>query len=322
MNRFHLVVSNYSRLESFTENFHRIQNFAPSQDAIYIFDCSPERETELSKAGKLTEFGLRWGENLFYIYRRNWGVNHGAQLDYFRCLRDGVIAAPTYVAFLQMHYFDLVNHVKEDTFPEGATYDLNEIKREFEGDPRIGCVFFARYGIRIATSNPIWAAKHEFFGDGEKLIAGAVRRSFLIDGGNFISRPELFLNWFNQHPKFLTRGDGSYGFSIAWEDRLHRILYDQHIIWSDLSRNLRYSTVEEVDRIENQLGCKISKLWYDHRIWYFFYGQDLWKYWPIPFGSFLRHLLTFVRIWFEYPKDTSITFHNPTGTSRNDHRID
>lgn len=315
MNRFHLVVSNYRRLESFTANFHRIQKFDPSQDAIYIFDCSPEPEwkAELGQASKLTDFGLRWGENLFFIYRRNWGVNHGAQLDYFRCLLDGVIAAPTYMAFVQMHYFDLVNHVKEDTFPEGAAYDLSEIEREFENDRDIGCVFFARYGIRIAASNPLYDAKKEFYGDGETLIPGAVRRSFLIDGGNFISRPELFLSWFAKHPGFLTHGDGTYAFSIAWEDRLHRILYDQGIVWSDLSRHLHYKTIEDVDQIENQLGCKISKLWYDHRIWYFFYGQDLWKYWPLPFGSFLRYLRTYFQILFKYPRNNSITFHTPTG---------
>lgn len=312
MKRFHLVVSNYRRLKSFTSNFHRVQNFDSSRDAIYILDCSPEPDwrEELEEADRLAEFGLSWGENLFFLYRRNWGVNHGAQLDYFRCIRDDLVKAPTFVAFLQMHYFDLENHVKEDTFPEGSVYDLNEIETKFE-DPDVGCVFFARYGVRIATSNPIRDAENEFAGDGETLVEGAVRRSFIIDGGNFIARPEHFLKWFDENPGALTHGDGSYGFSIAWEDRLHRILYDQGVTWIDLSRKVRYRAIADVDRIENELGYKISKLWYDHRIWYFFYGRDLWRYWPLPFGSFVRYLWKYFQIARKYPRDTSISFHFP-----------
>ena len=212
---------------------------------------------------------------------------------------------------MQDHYLDLKNSVKEDTIPEGIIFDLDDIFNRLEEDETIGCAFYARYGVRIVVSNPIIDVNKEFFGDGEDLLPGAVRRSFLVDGSNFIVRPELYLKWFAQHPNYLTKGDGSYGFSIVWEDRIGRILYDQGIIWLDLRRNLKYKTIEDVDAIENQLGQKISKLWYDHRIWYFFYGRDLYRYWPLPLSSFFRHLRMYIKLSTKYSKDISINFLQP-----------
>jgi hypothetical protein len=159
------------------------------------------------------------------------------------------------------YYLDLKNYVKEDTLPEGIALDLGYIVDKFEQDETIGCAFYARNGVRIVVSNPVTAPEKEFSGDGDELILGAVRRSFLVDGTNCAVRPELYLKWFAKHPDYLTKGDGSYGFSIIWEDRIGRILYDQGISWLDLERNLQYKTIEDVDRIENQLGRKISKLW-------------------------------------------------------------
>ena len=172
MNRFHIVVSNYQRLSSFVDNFHKLQGFNPELDAVYILDCSPTNIylSEIKVAAQLSLFGLEWNKNLFFIRRRNWGVNHGAQLDYFRCLRDGLIELPHYSVFMQEHFLDWVNYVKEDTLPENTIFDLDDIFTRFQDDNALGCAFYPRYGVRIITSNPISDPQKEFFGDGEILL--------------------------------------------------------------------------------------------------------------------------------------------------------
>lgn len=313
MNRFHIVVPNYQRLQSFVENFHKISGINTRLDAIFIFDCTPENvwEEQLAIADRLRTYDLEWNRNLFFIRRRNWGVNHGAQLDYFRAILDGLIQTPRFVAFMQEHFLDLKNYVKEDTIPEHSRYDLSAIAKKFESDPQIGCAFHARNGVRVSTSNPVTDSAKEFFGDGEVLLEGATRRGFLIDGGNFIVRPELYLRWFSAHLRFLTDGDGGYGFSHVWEARLGQILYDQKIKWCDLSRNLEYTTIAELDELQKSLSQKISKLWYDNRVWYFYYGKDQWKYPPLPLKSMLRYYFTFMAQNKSFPRDTSLEFCQP-----------
>jgi hypothetical protein len=292
------------------DNFQNIRGFDPERDSVYIFDCSPESvyQYELTIANQLCSHGLEWNKNLFFIRRRNWGVNHGAQLDYFRAILDGLIQSPKLMAFMQEHFLDLTENVKEDTLPQNVIYDLDQIARTFDSDQQIGCVFHARYGVRVSVSNPVTEAAREFHGDAEVLLDRAVRRGFLVDGGNFIVRPELYLNWFATHRKYLTSGDGSYGFSHVWETRLGQILYDQEIKWCDLYRKLEYTSIRDLDEIERKLGRKVSKLWYDHRIWYFFYGRDQELYWPLPLRSFIRHLRIYLANQKTYPRDTTLTF--------------
>ena len=311
--RFHIVVSNFRRLDCFVDNFNRMQGFDINRDRIFIFDCTPysEFQTELNIADRLTAFGLTWGENLHFIRRRNWGVNHGAQLDYFRAIREGKISLPTYTAFIQEHYLDLEHFVKEDTIPEKSTYDLNQMEAKFRNDPEIGCAFYARKGIRVCTSNPVTKSDEVFFGDGTSLLPNARRHCFCIDGGNFIVRPELYLNWFNTHPHYLTRGDGSYGFAHVWEVRLGSILYNQKIKWADLYRNIDYRDINQLDEIEVLRGEKCSELWYDNRIWFFFYGRDIHRYLPLPFVSTLRYLIRYLIYFFQFPRDKTLQFMRP-----------
>jgi len=313
MKRFHIIVANFKRIISFVDNFQKLQGFDPNQDSIYIFDTSPESiyQSELMTADQLCSHGLEWNKNLFFIRRRNWGENFGSYFDYFRAILDGLIQSPTLIAFMQMHYLDLNNFVKEDTLPENAIYDLDQISRKFESDPQIGCVFHPRYGVRVTTSNPVTETAEEFYGDGEILLEKAVRRGFHIDGGNFIVRPELYLNWFATHRKYLTSGDGYYGFNIVWESRLGQILYDQKIKWCDLYRQLEYTSISDLDEIERRLDLKVSKLWYDHRIWSFFYGRDQISYWPLPFRSFIRYLKIYIGNQKTYLRDTTLTFEKP-----------
>lgn len=310
MDRFHIVVSNYNRLFCFVDNFHRIQGFDGRRDRVYILDCSPDPDwrEQLAIADRLTSFGLRWGDNLYFVRRRNWTRDQGAQLDYFRCIRDQRIPTPEYVATMQEHYLDLERYVKEDTIPEDAVYDLDRIETKFRSDPDIGCAFFARYGIRVSTSNPVTDRKREFCGDGTELLPKARRRCFLIDGSNCIVRPRLYLEWFNAHPRRLIQGCDVRN---VWEVRLGKILYDQGIKWADMYRNIEYSTIEELDAIEASRGEKVSMLWYDNRVWFFFGGRDLQRYPPTPVISVLRYLPLYLRGLVFRPRDTRLTFVQP-----------
>ena len=293
MDRFHIVVQNYNKIQSFVDNFSRIETFDPSRDRVYFFDCSSDDrwESELVTADLLTKYDLEWNHNLFFVRRRNWGVNHGAQLDYFRCLLDRRINIPSYAAFVQEHYFDLKNNVKEDTIPEDARYSLDDIQKEFESDSDIGCVFLARNGIRVCVSHPAEKSMNDFFGDASKLLENAIPRCFCTDGGNFIVRPQLFLNWFIRNRKYLTKGNGSYGFAHVWETRLGKILYDQNIKWSDMYRGVRYRTIDDLLCVEDTHKEKLSAYWYDNWLWYFFHGRDQQRYRLVQLRPVLRYLM-------------------------------
>ena len=321
MDRFHIVVANCERLSSFTENFHLITNFDPERDRVYIFDCQrrtrnlhsssePERP-QVAVADTLTAHGLEWGTNLFFVKRRNWGEICGAQLDYFRCLLDGTIPLPEYSSFMQEHYLDQQRYVNVDTLPEGTVYDLGRFDEGFQSDPSVGCVFSTRYGIRVSTSNPDSIGSF-VGGDRSELLPAAVRRFFFVDGANFACRPQLYINWFSRHPNELTAGDGSYGFVLAWEAKMGKLLYDQQVTWVDLYRDARYRTIADVDAIEECRGEKISLLWYDCRHYYFFYGRDQQVYPPTPLRPLLRYAVkNYLPGLIRYSRDKRLTFVNP-----------
>ena len=314
MDRFHIIVQNYNKLQSLVDNFARIENFDPARDKVFIFDCSSDDRwtEELLIANRLLENNLKWNESLFFIRRRNWGVNHGAQLDYFRCLLDGRIPVPQFSAFVQEHYFDLQNYVKEDTIPEDARYDLKEIERRFNSDKEIGCVFYARKGIRICVSNPVRKNDGDFFGDASELLANAIPRCFCTDGGNFIVRPDLFLNWFCRNPKYLTKGNGSYGFSHVWETRLGKILYDQNIKWFDMYRGACYRTIDELLSLERSRNERLSEFWYDNWLWYFFHGRDQQYYSPVHLRPILTYLVhDYLPNTFLSSRDKRLQFRTP-----------
>ena len=305
MDRFHIVVSNYNRIESFVRNFEKISNFDLENDKVYVMDCSPEGNwaVQLEQTKSLASHGLEYDRNLFFIRRRNWNMNHGAQLDYIKAILDDKIEEPRYTAFVQEHYFDLDECVKDDTIPESADYDLNTIEAKFCEDEKIGCVFFSRNGIRISLNNPLKSTENYFWGDEETIVneghdpalintivggrrlKGSKPRCFFVDGGNFIVRPMPYTNWFKVRRSHLVEGDGSYGFCHVWEIRLGYILYKQNIVWVDMLNDLSYGSVGELAAMERSTGRKYSKPWYENRVWFYFYGRDMSRYLPFPWRN-------------------------------------
>ena len=88
MVRFHIVVFNFERLILFLENFHRIKNFDPEKDKIYILDCSNSYKKEQEQLIKFLARRRGWklNEQAYFIRRINWGIDQGARIDYFRLL--------------------------------------------------------------------------------------------------------------------------------------------------------------------------------------------------------------------------------------------
>ncbi len=291
MDRFHVVVSNYKRLFSFVENFHKIRNFNPRRDRVYILDCSPEEDwrNELEMARLLTEYGLEWGRNVIFVRRRNWAQNFGAILDYYRWMLAGEIQPVNFNFFLQEHYLDSERFLNADSIPEGRNVDLNVVEELFLSDPAIGCGFLSRYGVRISVSLPnlipppaagLEGREQAPFKDHDgyylhHLAEGGVRRFFFTDGGNFICRPEAYIHYFRSHRDELVQGNGSFGFCVAWEERLGKILCEQNVKWVDLHFGAVFRNLDELDAIEAQRGGKISSFWYQNMNWIYYYGYDL-----------------------------------------------
>lgn len=291
MDRFHIVVSNYRRLFSFIENFHKIRNFDPLHDKVYITDCSPEEEwgRELESAKRLESCGLTWGENLFFIRRRNWAGNIGSILDYYRWALGGQIPATKYGFFMQEHYLDTERFVNCDCVPDDYHPDLDKIDEGFASDPQIGIAFASRLGIRISVLLPflipeppagLEGREYAPFSDSNgrylhQTPEGGVRQCFFPDGATFIVRTETLLDYFRSHEHQLIEGNGSFGFAVAWELRLGKILMDSGSKWMDLYNKVAFRTLEDVDAIEATLQRKISALWIANMNWIFYYGYDL-----------------------------------------------
>jgi len=313
MDRFHIVISNFNRIESFIRNFNRIINFDLEIDRIYVMDCSPEENwaSQLEQCRELSQHGLKFEENLFFIRRRNWNMNHGAQLDYIKAVLEGEIEEPSYIAFVQEHYFDLDNFIKDDTLPENAEYDLNAIEAKFHENRKVGCAFFSRNGVRISMTNPLKSVENYFWGDEETIhdegrnpeiqkpiaegryVKGSKPRCFFVDGGNFIIKPSYYTEWFKTRKDILVVGDGSYGFCHVWEIRLGYILYEQNIEWADMLNNLSFRTIGELAELEGKTYRKYSKPWYENRVWFYFYGRDMVRYLPFPWPLIQEYRLEY-----------------------------
>jgi len=291
MDRFHIVVSNYKRLSGFVDNFHKIRNFNPQRDRVFILDCSPEGEwhNELETARRMVDYGLTWGKNVIFVRRRNWAQNFGAVLDYYQWLLKGYIRPVSYNFFMQEHYLDTERSVNVDTIPDNCTIDLDAVEQLFYSDMEIGCAFMSRLGVRVGVSMPgvsdlpalgLEGREDTPFKDTDgaylyQLAPGGVRRAFFTDGGNYIARPEPFLDYFRKYPDRLVEGNGGFGFCVVWELRLGQILCDLGLKWVDLYHGVNFRNLDELDAIEARLGRKISSYWYQNMNWIYYYGYDL-----------------------------------------------
>lgn len=195
MDRFHLVVFNCERISLFLDNFHKIRNFDPEQDKIYILDCSSNHKKEQKKvANFLKEKGWEFNKQVHYIVRRNWGVDQGARIDYFSLFTKNYCdSLPQYIWQFQEHYFDLTSpasrypvefpkiggQIKADVSPDNLIVDLDECEKIYEQDPAVAMLYAARLKMILFSHT-----------DG--------REWFYANGGNYCIRTSYALEVYDK----------------------------------------------------------------------------------------------------------------------------
>ena len=197
MDRFHIIVFNYERICSFLDNFHKIENFNPMIDKIFILDCSINYESQKKEVIEFTQRN-NWtiGKHIYFIRRKNWGIDQGGRIDYFSCLHRSP-NKPRYIWQFQEHYLDLESsfsiyeeraydidgkycggQVKGDVIPDKLTIDLDLCEKTYEMHPEVSVIYADRLKIGI--------------------FPYMNREFFYLDGANFSIRTSYALQIFDQ----------------------------------------------------------------------------------------------------------------------------
>jgi hypothetical protein len=174
--RFDIVVINYKRAESFTNNAWRLGKLS-ERDRVSFLTASPSAEEE----AVVRQWAEQSGATVRYVRHPNRGIDQLERCEYFL----GEIGGGTnaldseYIFTMQDHYLDIDapwskwgprygNSIKGDVVPD-LVFDLDEIDRRMKSE---GCV--AAFADR---NNPCWLVV-----DGRRHIAPS--------GGNFIVRTD------------------------------------------------------------------------------------------------------------------------------------
>jgi hypothetical protein len=260
--RFDVVVSNFEKIELFLENISKIKNLDRKLDRIVIMDCSNDPQRELEK---LTSFKSFSEFNFLFFSRRNWNLNHGAQLDYVWLINHNIITQPKYISFMQEHYLNTEILVKSDTIPAGQTLDLDLVEDRFCQDPR-QIIFNSRFGFRVSAM-----PKQTPFDDYKNMESFPI--SFVVDGGNFFVVSDYLQTYFKNREYLIKHGNGRYSFCHVWETRLTKIFYDDGFTFFELSRGLSFATIVELLNVYPE-PCDVWRYAYQSREAWLLYGRD------------------------------------------------
>jgi hypothetical protein len=267
MDRFHIVVGSYNRSRSFFDNFHKVKNYS-DRDKVFFFECGNRLETIPDIPG------------MTVLYRRNWAGNYGSMLDYLKMIIDGVIEKPEYVFFMQEHYLDTEHYVNVDTIPEDYTINLDRWARTMTIN--VGCLYANRNGIYISIILPellkhLPSSTSDRYPKTDTEAIGKVEfENYLFPGaGNFATKPDTFLDYFEGRESDLITGDGSFGFSVVWEERTGKILTDSGKLWVDDYNHISYGSIDDLHVIEAMRLKRYSTNWHQDIRWLYYYGYDL-----------------------------------------------
>jgi hypothetical protein len=260
--RFDIVVSNYEKIDLFLDNISKIKNFDRNLDRIVIMDCSDDPSRELEK---LANFKFFSEYKFIFFSRRNWNLNHGAQLDYVWLINNNAISQSQYIFFMQEHYLNTEILVKSDTIPDGQILDLHLIEGRFNKDPR-QVVFNSRFGFRVSAM-PTYTP----FDDYKNMECFPI--SFVVDGGNFFIVSEYLQAYFKNREYLIKQGNGRYSFCHVWETRLTKIFYEDGFSFFELSRGLSFSTIGELLNVYPE-PCDVWRYAYQSKQAWLLYGRD------------------------------------------------
>lgn len=247
MVRFHIVVLNFERLILFLENFHRIKNFDPKKDKIYILDCSNSYQKEQQQLiNFLDGRGWKLNEQAYFIRRKNWGVDQGARIDYFTFLNQ-LPSPPKYIWQFQEHYLDLTSpvsrfpaempriggEIKPDIAPDELIIDLDECEHIYEEYPSVSLLYAARLKMILFTH-----------------IDG--REWFYANGGNSSIRTSYALQIYNENvlDSYKMIYDGTTECALFMEMDLGRKLTKAGVKWYDLISRYCFDLPESLRKLE------------------------------------------------------------------------
>ena len=239
--RYHIVVFNHNRIGIFVNTLHKMLNLDKNRDKIIIVDNSDKQTKEFIICCIEQNSDFRHNINLFYSKRRNYGWNSSGMLEYFvnlEKIQDEQL--PKLVLFMQEHYlepdFYKNGSQKSDTVPIGKKLDLDQVEKQFDGDPDIGCLFL--------------------------LCNGAQTTEYGIPnfpGSCYFTRPIIYKRYyhFNRYP----RPDMQCYHFAGWLEReFSRILYAYNYQFFDLAKNIKFKNIYELNyKPIEALGLEVSR---------------------------------------------------------------
>lgn len=314
MTRIDVVVANHGRVELFLDSFERLVGFSNLTDRIVILDSSADFQTERKKIEDWHSKQTFQQIKVLIVRRRNWNLNHGAQMDYIRAVFQGQIKCPEFSFFMQDHYLDPAKFVKGDSSPADFSFDLNEWVNYGRNNPN---------SVQFCTRNPIFGfyekrkvaqsfldrylkqknASSEF--DKVSSSVEVYNEEYLtlvtlsISGGNFFVNPVLYKDAYLSDPKRFVRGVGSYSFCHVWEARICKFLFDQDTLFVDKNKG---ATLKK-NLIRNNTSVNVWPIFLPA---YFFFGRDIYRVRKISIKEFLKEVKAFLLYLPKYERSRKL----------------
>lgn len=305
--RFDLVIANTDRCEVFWEAFNSLKNFNSKHDRIIFMDCSINPQNELTKCLRYLKYLGIQNARFYFLKRRNWNLNHGAQLDYIRLMGENKLRKPKYTYFMQEHYLNKKVLVKGDSIPGRCIIDLDEVEKLLSCNPKM--VFFcARNGFRLSAG--IADIQRFLNYEGKKDIntlhlKGSRDICFEIDGGNFCLDIKYYLDHYKKNKKMYTAGNGCIHFCGTWEVRLCKILYDKGLWFFEKHRNLKFKSIAQLKSNFPNPGKNWSYVYLRPHA-NFLYGRDIFRYQFKFCREYIEEIIKFIYFNLTYNRDTAI----------------
>ena len=255
MIRFHVVVFNFERVNSFLDNFDKITNFSPVKDRILIFDCSRNWRAQKYEVDDFAQrHGWKVGNEIKFLRRRNWGIDQGARIDYLQSLsRES--NQPRFIWQFQEHYLDLKSpwsilqdpdatlsgQLKSDTIPDGVRIDLDLCEIVYQQQPDVSVIYADRAKVGVFNR----ASDSWFYADGANF---SVRTSHALQS----LKPEMLASY-----KMIY--DASYNWTLFLELDICRRLNGDGAYWYDLVTGSRFDSLASLKTIENKVGHSLHQ---------------------------------------------------------------
>lgn len=252
MIRFHVVVFNFERINSFLNHFDKITNFSPVKDRIVILDCSRNWRSQTEEVVNFAQrHGWEIGREIKFLRRRNWGIDQGARIDYLQSLFNDP-NPPQFIWQFQEHYLDLESpwsfldndnsdigrQLKADTIPDNVRIDLDLCETVYRQHSAVQVIYADRKNVGVFK----YSSDPSFYADGANF---SVRTSYALQ-----SLPREML------ASYKMIYDASYTWTLFIELDIGRRLTQDGAYWYDLVTSSLFDSLAKLKDIEiNRKHC-------------------------------------------------------------------